>query len=135
MNDSINLSNIINETETNGVSVSNHHVWLYVVLIIIIVGVAWGILSYFKSERYKQKKILLKKEESTDYNNLINNAFLSKQIYDELKGKCHPDIFATNPVLYEKATEIMSLVVSNKHNYSELCKLKERAVQELNIVF
>ena len=60
-------------------------------------------------------------------------SFKAKALYDKLKRVCHPDKFAKNEILTQKATEIFSLMVRNKHNYSELLKLKERAEKELNI--
>ena len=133
MNDSITVSSIINETGENVSSISNHSVWLYVVLFVVFVSIVIGILTYYKSERYKNKKKLLDAPGNIDFNNVMNNAFLSKNLYDELKSKCHPDKFEANPILCAKATEIMALIVKNKHNYQELCQLKERAIRELDI--
>lgn len=98
-----------------------------------LAGIITGLLAYFRSDRYKKKRQLLKQQENTDFSHVMNNAFLSKQLYDELKGRCHPDKFTTDPMLFEKATEIMALIVKNKHNYQELCRLKERAIEELGI--
>lgn len=131
MNDSINITKIINET---GKQTSSSQ-WYYVVLLIMSVVIVAGMLAYFRSDRYKKKRQLLKQQENIDFSNVMNNAFLSKQLYDELKGRCHPDKFATDPILFEKATEIMSEIVKNKHDYQELCHLKEQAVEELGIYF
>lgn len=133
MKDSIRISRIINETEAH--TPSTHNEWLYVLLLIILAGIIIGLLAYFRSDRYKKKRALLKQEENIDFNNVMNNAFLSKQLYDELKSRCHPDKFATDEALSVKATEIMALIVKNKHNYKELLDLKERAVNELGINF
>lgn len=133
MKDSIRISSIINETEAH--APSTHKEWLYVLLLIILASIVIGLLAYFRSDRYKKKRALLKQEENVDFNNVMNNAFLSKQLYDELKSRCHPDKFATDEALSVKATEIMALIVKNKHNYKELLDLKERAVKELGINF
>ncbi len=134
MNDSIIVSKVLTDAEAN-VTPSNHGFWLYFVLLLFLVAVIVGLLSYFRSDRYKMKKKLLEQKENIDFNNVMTNAFLSKQLYDELKGKCHPDKFDTDPVKSEKATEIMALIVKNKHNYQELCNLKERAIKDLSIDF
>lgn len=133
MNDSINVSKlIIADADVNNAT-TTHNWWLYLVFLLIVISVIVGLLSYFKSDRYKKKKKIMNSEEKVDFNNVMTNAFLSKQLYDELKGKCHPDKFATDPVKSEKATEIMALIVKNKHNYKELCNLREKAREELAI--
>lgn len=72
-------------------------------------------------------------EGDIDFKNIIDSSLKAKALYDELKGKCHPDKFATNAELNATATEIFSLLVKYKHDYAMLCKLRDRAVNELHI--
>lgn len=84
-----------------------------------------------KREALKQKL----KSGTVDFDGLMNSAFHSQELYDELKKKCHPDRFSTNPRLVEKATEIFALITKNKYNYQALAELKERAEKELHVKF
>ena len=109
--------------------------WLYCIIGIIIfficlIGMLW---TYFHSERLDLKRHLQQKGKEPDFKNIMDSGFRAKKLYDELKGKCHPDNFSTNLILFDKATEIFALIVENKYNYRELILLKERAEKELNI--
>lgn len=107
--------------------------WIYPVIAILCIGIiVWKLKRYRKKHCYI-RKVLKGDDKSPDFDNIINNAFHAQKLYDDLKGLCHPDKFATNPVLCEKATEIFALLVKNKHNYHELLLLKERIMKELNI--
>ena len=93
-----------------------------------------GYLHICLCEKESQKEIKPGKiHTSVDFDGVMRSAFMAKDLYDQLKGKCHPDKFATEPEKMKVATEIFALLVKNKHNYDELCKLKDRAIKELNI--
>lgn len=73
--------------------------------------------------------------QSVDFDHVMDNAFHSKELYDQLKTRCHPDRFVGDPLLVEKATRIFASLVKNKYNRQELLKLKEQAEKELNVKF
>lgn len=115
-------------------TMSQYIIWIYPIIGVMCIGlVLWGVRKYRHSKYSHLKKVLKEKNQNPDFSHLINNAFYAKALYDELKGICHPDKFATDPDLCLKATEIFALLVKNKHNYNELLKLKERIKIELNI--
>ena len=109
-------------------------IWIYPIIGVLCIGLTiWGIRKYRHSKYSHLKKVLKGKNQNQDFSDVINSAFHAKALYDELKGVCHPDKFATNPELCAKATEIFALLVKNKHDYNELLKLKKRIKFELNI--
>ena len=109
--------------------------WLYCIIgiIILLICLFFGLWTYFHSERFCLKLRLRQGKEEPDFKNIMDSAFGTRNLYDKLKGKCHPDNFSTNLILFDRATEIFALIVKNKYNYRELILLKERAEKELNI--
>ena len=99
--------------------------------VLAVAILVWLIIKHKKSEQYRLRKKL--KKESVNFDNVIHNAFHSKELYDALKKTCHPDRFADDTRKVEKATEIFALIAANKYNIQELLKLKERAEKELHI--
>ena len=75
------------------------------------------------------------RSQPVDFDHVMDNAFHSKELYDQLKTRCHPDRFVGDPLFVEKATRIFASLVKNKYNRQELLKLKEQAEKELNVKF
>ena len=131
--DSMVIDSVKNVVQSKNVNVTDS-TWIYcVVALVAVIAIVSGVVAYFRSDRYKMKKKLKGKNASVDFDNVMRSAFMAKDLYDQLIVKCHPDKFATDPEKMAIATEIFALLVKNKHNYDELCKLKERAVNELNV--
>ncbi|MCL1934210.1 MAG: hypothetical protein FWF53_10430 [Candidatus Azobacteroides sp.] len=82
--------------------------------------------QHFKNESLKQ---------DIDFNNIINSSFHSAQLYDELKVKCHPDLFPTDKEKSIIAENLFQEITKNKNNIKRLLELKEEAAQKLNINF
>jgi hypothetical protein len=80
----------------------------------------------FKNESLKQE---------IDFNNIINSSFNSIQLYDELKAKCHPDLFFTDKDKNAIAENLFKEITKNKTNVKRLLELKKEAIQKLNIEF
>jgi hypothetical protein len=74
-------------------------------------------------------------EQEIDFNNIINSSFNSKQLYDELKVKCHPDLFPTDKEKNLIAENLFQEITENQNNAKRLIELKEEAKQKLNINF
>lgn len=112
------------------------NVWKYVAIAEFVIIIALLLRMFVprcvKSERSRQKEKIMR-EGDIDFGNVINSSFGAKGLYDELKGKCHPDKFAYDDELNAKATEIFSLLVKNKYDYAALCGLKKRATEELGV--
>lgn len=130
--DSLSTENMIQIIETTK---EIDRTWLYCIIIVIVllISFSFGVWRYFHSEHFRLKHKLRQGKEEPDFKNMMDSAFKAKILYDKLKGKCHPDNFSTNSVLFNKATDIFALLVKNKYNYRELNLLKERAEKELNI--
>ena len=101
-------------------------------IVVIALVTAIFVLRRNKSERERQKEKIMG-EGDIDFGNVINSSFGAKQLYDVLKGKCHPDKFADDEALNAKATEIFSLLVKNKYDYAVLTELRRRAIEELGV--
>lgn len=74
-------------------------------------------------------------EQEIDFNNIINSSFNSKQLYDELKVKCHPDLFPTDKEKNLIAENLFQEITENQNNAKRLIELKEEIKQKLNINF
>lgn len=121
---------------TSAPEMQSPSVWMYVALaelICILVLLVKLCFYHKKKTEHEQLKRKVMQEGDIDFANVINSSFKAKELYDELKGKCHPDKFTKDATLNVRATEIFSLLVRNKYNYKALCELKERAQNELGI--
>lgn len=98
----------------------------------------WKILRAFikKGENHKDdyfsEEIISCKNQEISMDAVVNNIFRSKQLYDLLKVKCHPDRFI-DPMQKEIATEIFQNITKYKTNYQQLLNIKEQAKKQLNI--
>lgn len=83
-------------------------VWLYSlgVILIILTCIIFCLWHYYRSVRYQLKQKLYQDSSSLDLENAINSIFGAKELYDSLKGKCHPDNFSIDSDKFEKATNI-----------------------------
>jgi len=82
--------------------------------------------------KFKDAKAkILKDTADIDFSGVTHDWVKNKQLYDELKKKCHPDKFDAE--LNSEATSIFKLVVKNKYNYKELLRVKEEAIKILGI--
>jgi hypothetical protein len=78
---------------------------------------------------FKQESL----EQEIDFKNIIDSSFNSIQLYDELKVKCHPDLFSTDKEKNAIAENLFKEIVKGKTNVKRLLELKEEAIQKLNI--
>lgn len=123
------LQTVISISEIQASTIYILPIFLVLILLVIIILL---FKRKNKKEVYRTKNNVLKEGE-IDFTNIIDSSFKAKSLYDKLKKVCHPDKYAKDKLLFEKATEIFSLLVKNKHNYIELVKLKDIAKKELNI--
>ena len=82
-------------------------------------------------QKFKKQSL----EQEIDFNNIINSSFHSKQLYDELKVKCHPDRFPNDEEKNIIADNLFQEITENQNNVKRLQELKEEAIQKLNINF
>lgn len=121
-------------TAVTSTSQGDSYQWAYWLGGVLAAGViTLGLLKHRSSEHYRLKQKL--KSESVNFDGVINSAFHSQELYDELKKKVHPDRFSTQPELIDKATKIFALIVRNKFNHKALYELKLRAEKELGVKF
>ena len=110
--DSASLSMIMDDVHSGKSSTGEYY---FIITLILIIVAVFLLYRYFHSKHYLLKQKLM--NEDVDFSHIIDNAFLSKNLYDMLKVKCHPDCFASYPNLQPKATEIFANIVNNKYNY------------------
>lgn len=130
MNDTIHqLTGQMQQTSSTGINI-----WLIVAIVEFAVIVYLLLTKLNISNRKKaQIKNEVMQEGSIDFSNVLNNAFNSKEIYDDLKKKCHPDRFVDDAEREAIANELFQRITQNQHNIDNLRKLREEAVQKLGI--
>lgn len=144
MNDSIRyatdtlsqVSSAIESTITQETNIWQWIVWILCVLCIIE-------LFIILNQRRRNKPIVIKpvdtlraqvqNDDPIDFTNIMNSAFLSVDLYDKLKVKCHPDSFASDPVKQAVADNLFQRITQNRVNYKVLLELKQEAERKLNV--
>ncbi len=130
---------VASETITKSIAFENNeHInwWLWIAIIEFVIIMFLVIKQKIKPKdtiKQKFKKESLKEE--IDFNNIINSSFNSKQLFDELKVKCHPDRFPTDKEKNLIADKLFQEITENQNNAKRLIELKEEAKQKLNINF
>lgn len=130
MNDTIHqLTSQMQQTSSTGINI-----WLIVAIVefAVIVYLLLTKLNISNSKKAQIKNEVMQ-EGSIDFSNVLNNAFNSKEIYDDLKKKCHPDRFVDDAEREAIANELFQRITQNQHNIDNLRKLREEAVQKLGI--
>lgn len=130
MNDTIHqLTGQMQQTSSTGINI-----WLIVAIVefAVIVYLLLTKLNISNSKKAQIKNEVMQ-EGSIDFSNVLNNAFNSKEIYDDLKKKCHPDRFVDDAEREAIANELFQRITQNQHNIDNLRKLREEAVQKLGI--
>ena len=130
MNDTIQqLTGQMQQTSSTGINI-----WLIVTIVefAVIVYLLLTKLNISNSKKAQIKNEVMQ-EGSIDFRNVLNNAFNSKEIYDDLKKKCHPDRFVDDAEREAIANELFQRITQNQHNIDNLRKLREEAVQKLGI--
>lgn len=141
MNDTIikDTLQVANETITKSIATeSNERInwWLWIAIIEFVFIIFLVIKQKIKPrDTTKQKFKKESLEQEVDFNNIINSSFNSKQLYDTLKVKCHPDLFPTDKEKNLIAENLFQEITKNQNNAKRLIELKEEAKQKLNINF
>jgi hypothetical protein len=108
--------------------------WLSLVQFIVILYLLFKGKPVKKlTEKEQLKKQVL--DQKVDFDNLINSSFSSKEIYNQLKLKCHPDKFVMDSEKNKIALDIFQEISKNKTNTLRLNELKKEAEEKLNIKF
>jgi len=141
MNDTIikDSLKVVSEIITKSIaSESNEHInwWLWIAIIEFVFIMFLVIKQKIKPvDKIKQKFKKESLDQEIDFNNIINSSFNSKQLYDELKVKCHPDLFPTDKEKNLIAENLFQEITKNQNNAKRLIELKEEAKEKLNINF
>ena len=108
--------------------------WMVIAIAEFVFFIIFAVFSRRKT--YDEKRVIkaqVKNEGDVDIKNTIESAFGAKALYDELIRKCHPDRFAPNEGKMAVANDITERLGKYKHNLKMLNKLKEEAINKLNI--
>jgi hypothetical protein len=141
MNDTIikDSLKVVSEIITKSIaSESNEHInwWLWIAIIEFVSIMFLVIKQKIKPvDKIKQKFKKESLDQEIDFNNIINSSFNSKELYDELKVKCHPDLFSTDKEKNLIAENLFQEITKNQNNAKRLIELKEEAKQKLDINF
>lgn len=91
------------------------------------------LLFQIKPNNKKMSKDLLRaKNADINTDNMMSDIFKSKDLYDKLIRKCHPDRF-TDAEMKAKMTTLSQDITKNQHNYSDLCKIKTEIKVKYNL--
>ena len=143
MNDKIH---IVTDTLPQAVSVVKNeesafsYIWLWILLGLLFFSIVTLIIRKKTSRKMSMpdRDLLLKQvknDSPVDFANIMNSAFLSSDLYDILKVKCHPDRFINSPEKLAIANDLFQRITQNKANYKILLQLKQEAKDKLNITF
>lgn len=121
-----------------GLSESNSWIWIAIVSISVILLLVVILLVHRRTKTKPVDNLDILKQQvreqgNVDFSNVINSAFNSKQLYDKLKVKCHPDRFPLDPEKNAIANDIFQRIKKNEYNVEELEKLKDEAIERLGI--
>ncbi|AEK22698.1 Conserved hypothetical protein [Capnocytophaga canimorsus Cc5] len=105
-------------------------VFEFVIIILLVVKLRIK-RRYTIKQKFKEESL----KDYIDFGNIINSSFNSKQLYDELKVKCHPDRFPNDSEKNTIADKLFQKITENQNNVKRLMELKEEAKQKLNINF
>lgn len=117
---------------------NNHSIsfWMWISIIELFV-IMWFVFfrkkEISKPQSVKEKFRKESKKENIDFDNIIHSSFHSKQFYENLKIKCHPDRFVDDEVKNKTANLLFQEISKNRTNYQRLMELEKEAKQKLNI--
>ena len=104
----------------------------FVELIIILDKRHKSVIQPSSKDKLRQQ---VREDGDIDFENIMNSAFQSDQLYHELIRRCHPDLFATDSFKQHIANDLSQRITQNKVNYKVLQDLKKEAEEKLNIQF
>ncbi len=104
------------------------------IIILLVAVIAFKRTKSKPVDNLDMLKQQAKEQGNVDFKNVINSAFNSKQLYDKLKVKCHPDRFPLDDEKNAIANDIFQRIKQNEHNFDELKKLKEEAEEKLGVI-
>lgn len=125
---------IVNTPQSHGSFMSHWGVVLVIFLITFVV------LAYIVYRMNKPKHIFevptdwKQKNPPPDFGDIFRGVSGdARKLYKDLITKCHPDRFVGDNQKTEIATTLSSEITRSRHNYSQLLKLKTKAVELLQI--
>lgn len=97
----------------------------FLVLIVIVL--------YFLRDKKKSriKAKVMNETANVDFTSFNNDWKKTERLYDDLKRKCHPDLF--HDERNEVANLLFQRLTENKFRYAELLKIRDEAIEKLGI--
>lgn len=117
-------------------SSSGHNLWFWISIAEFIVIML--LIVRKPKVRNDSAKLAFKEEalsRTVDFGNIINSSFHSLSLYDELKVRCHPDLFVNDLEKNRTALALFQEITRNKANVKRLEEIKIEAEALLNIKF
>lgn len=124
------ITTTINSIKNPQITNTGSNIWIWISAIEFIFIVC--LILYIKGkpkDRLNDKTEL----EEVDFNNIIKSSFLSSNLYNKLKVKCHPDRFPCDPHLNREAENLFQEIEKNKTNLTKLEELRTKAIKTLKI--
>lgn len=131
------MDTIVNDSITGGFGNAGNtfDVWMIIAIVELIIIVLLLFLrnkrkiEYDAAQRLKSDII----KEEIDFENTFMSAFHSKELYDKLKRRCHPDRFAPDEDKMKVADDIFQRIRKYETNYNKLIELQKEAKEKLGI--
>lgn len=131
------MDTIVNDSITGGFGNAGNvfDAWMIIAIVELIII---ALLLFFRNKRnikyvaaQRLKSDIIK--EKIDFENTFMSAFHSKELYDKLKRRCHPDRFAPDEGKMKIADDIFQRIRKYETNYKKLVELQEEAKEKLGI--
>ena len=108
--------------------------WWIIISAIELLIILFLLVKGRESEKSRIKNEVMREGE-IDFGNIVNSSFNAEKLYKELIVKCHPDRFAPDKERVALANDLSARIGKNKNDIKQLEKLKEEAIEKLNINF
>lgn len=131
MNDSIiTVADSLQVSQSSSAANSVSYTWVWLVISVLIVLSLVILWTRLKLQNYRNIRQQVMQDGSVDFSSTMNDIFMAKQIYDQLKVTYHPDRFI-DPEKNKIANQLYQEITKNQHNYRCLCNLQKECEDKL----
>lgn len=126
------LLQVVDSVATNPSIDSAVNAWKYVAIVEFILIILLVFLAKRGDKKGMNPDLLNAKSVDIDTDSMMSDIFKSKELYDKLIKKCHPDRFV-DETMKSVMTEFSQEITKNKSNYGKLVSIKEEIENQFNI--
>lgn len=99
-------------------------VWKFIALVEFVLII---LLVFYKKEKQKEMNpdLLNAKSAAIDTDSMMSDIFKSRELYEKLIRKCHPDRYVDEE-MKQIMTDLSKDITKNKNNYTVLCEIRNK---------